>query len=97
MPLSEEERRLLRELEQDLEEDDPALARRLGPHGPRDRSAARMVYGLLIVVTGLAVVITGVATQLTVLGVVGFLLAGTGAYLFLDATFRRKFLRDIKR
>jgi Protein of unknown function (DUF3040) len=90
MPLSEEERRRLRELEQELEEDDPALARRLRRHGARDRSGARKVYGLLAVVAGFAVIIAGVATQLTVLGVVGFLLAGTGAYLFIDATLRPK-------
>lgn len=56
---------------------------------PPDRSAARKVYGVLIVVAGCALLLTGIATQLIVLGVAGFLLAATGAYLLSAPALRR--------
>lgn len=90
MSLSDEERRRLRELEEELAAEDPDLARQLQDNGPSDRSGARIVYGLLIIVAGFALVITGISTQLIVLGVIGFLAAGAGAYLFLSGRSRRR-------
>lgn len=84
MPLSDEERRRLQELEKELTAEDPDLARELRDEGPSDRTGARKIYGLLTIVAGFALVIAGISTQLTVLGVIGFLAAGAGAYLFLS-------------
>jgi hypothetical protein len=84
MPLSDEERRRLHEIEEELTAQDPDLARQLRDKGPSDRNGARKVSGLLTIVAGFALVIAGISTQLTVLGVTGFLAAGAGAYLFLS-------------
>jgi hypothetical protein len=40
------------------------------------------VYALLVIVAGFPVLIAGITVQLTVLGVLGFLLACAGAYVF---------------
>jgi hypothetical protein len=80
MPLSEEERKRLRELEEELTAEDPDLARR-GRRGRSDRTGARKVYGLLIIAAGFPLLIAGIRTDLTVLGILGFLAAGAGAYL----------------
>ena len=90
MPLSDEERRRLRELEEELAAEDPDLARQLQDNAPSDRSGARTVYGLLIIVAGFALVIVGISIQLIILGVMGFLAAGAGAYLFLSGRGRRR-------
>ena len=82
MGLSDDERRRLRELEEELYAEDPVLARKLGRSGSRNASGARKVYGLLAVVAGFAVLIAGITAQLTVLGVLGFLLACAGAYAY---------------
>jgi hypothetical protein len=58
MPLSEDERRRLRELEEELTAEDPELARELGQGRPSDRNGARKVYGPIIVVAGFALLIT---------------------------------------
>lgn len=83
MGLSDDERRRLQELEDELDAEDPALARKLGRDGSSNKSGARKVYGVLAIVAGFAVLIAGITAQLTVLGVVGFLLGGAGAYVFL--------------
>jgi hypothetical protein len=82
MGLSDDERRRLQELEEELYAQDPALARRLGRNHFLNTSGTRKVYGLLVVVAGFAVLIAGITAQLTVLGVLGFLLACAGAYVF---------------
>ena len=80
MPLSEEERRRLEELEQALSADDPGLAHKLGS-GRAGRVPGRIaVTSILISVAGLALIITGIATQITIIGVLGFLVMGAGAY-----------------
>lgn len=84
MGLSEDERRRLQELEEELAVEDPALARKLGRDGSLKTSGARKVYAVLAVVAGFAVLIAGVIIQLTVLGIMGFLLACAGVYVLLD-------------
>ncbi|WP_236777395.1 hypothetical protein [Arthrobacter crystallopoietes] len=58
----------------------------MGRDASAESSGARTVYGFLIIVAGFAVVavVAGIIAQLTVLGVLGFLLAGTGAYMVLN-------------
>lgn len=83
MPLSDEERRRLEKLEQDLAAADPELNLEMQSGQPRGM-AARSVWGLLAALAGFALVITGIATQITIIGVIGFLLMGTGAHWFLS-------------
>lgn len=85
MPLSEEELRRLRELEENLTAEDPHLARALGKDGAPERTGAKKVYGLLIIVASFALLLTGITTGTLALGVIGFLTAGTGAYLFSNS------------
>ncbi|WP_235503021.1 DUF3040 domain-containing protein [Paenarthrobacter nicotinovorans] len=88
--LSDEERRSLEELEQDLAATDPDLAHEL-MSGRLRGAKARTTFGILAVLCGFVMVIAGIITQLLVLGVVGFLLAGSGAYLLFAGTpFRRR-------
>ncbi|MCL3778258.1 MULTISPECIES: DUF3040 domain-containing protein [unclassified Actinomyces] len=92
MALSEREQQVLRDLEQQLHEDDPGLAssieragRTMGRPSPRHVGA-----GVALVLTGLAVVIGGVAVGRglvsMLIGVVGFSLAVWGVTLMLTRT-----------
>lgn len=82
MALSDEERRRLEALEEQLSEADPRLARDLGDAHPDRRTQRRTGFAVLTVLAGLALVITGVAMQAPVLGAVGFALQCVGAYGF---------------
>lgn len=87
--LSDEERRSLEELERDLAATDPDLALEL-KSGRLRGAMARTSGGVLALVGGFVMVIVGITTQLVVLGVVGFLLASTGAYLLLAGSSLRR-------
>ncbi|WP_457962292.1 DUF3040 domain-containing protein [Arthrobacter sp. D1-29] len=84
MGLSDEERRRLEKLEQELAATDPDLDRELQSGTPHGRAAARTVYGVLAVIAGLVLVIVGIITELVVIGAVGFLLTVAGAHWFLS-------------
>ena len=83
MPLSDEERRRLEKLEQDLAATDPELNLELQSGQPRGM-AARSVWGILAALAGFALVIAGIITQITIIGVIGFLLMFSGANWFLN-------------
>lgn len=83
MGLSDEERRRLEKLEQELAAADPELARKLQSGAARGRPGSRTVFGVLTVVAGFALVIVGVITELTIIGALGFLLMVAGADWFL--------------
>jgi hypothetical protein len=85
MALSEEERRRLEKLEQELAASDPDLDQRLqaGTPGRRQREAAATVRGALTLIAAFTIVIVGIATELTIVGVVGFLLMIAGAHWLL--------------
>ena len=84
MALSDEERRRLEKLEQELAETDPDLDRQLQDGLSRNRAYPRTIYGLLAVAVGFALVIAGIITRLAVIGVAGFLLMVAGASWFLS-------------
>lgn len=63
MPLSDEGRRRLEKIEQDLAATDPDLDLKLKSGLPRGM-AARTVYGLLAALAGFALVIAGIMVQL---------------------------------
>lgn len=85
MALSEEERRRLEKLEQELASSDPDLDQRLqaGVRGNRQREAATMARGALTLIAAFTLVIVGIATELIIVGAVGFLLMIAGAHWFL--------------
>ena len=95
MALSDEERRRLEKLEQELAATDPDLDRQLQGGVSRNLASPRTIYGVLAAFAGFALVIAGITTQLAVIGVAGFLLMVAGASWFLsglrigDATRRQ--------
>ncbi len=73
MPLSEQEQKMLDEMERQLFADDPRLARAFRPrHTPR-RDGRRILLGLGGVVLGLIALVAGVALSAVWLGVLAFI------------------------
>ncbi|WP_457963668.1 DUF3040 domain-containing protein [Arthrobacter sp. D1-29] len=87
MPLSDRERKLLEELEFDLAADDPPLARKLSSGSLEAAFRASTYFAAMACLIGMVLLIAGVASQIIAVGIAGFLLMGTGAYLF---TWRRR-------
>lgn len=83
MGLSDEDRRRLQELEDEFYADYSSPARKPGRGGSLGTPGAWKIYGLLAVVASFALLITGATVRLAVLGVIGFLLSGVGAYILL--------------
>jgi hypothetical protein len=83
MGLSEQERKVLEELERGLYAEDPKLASRMGktepkPEDARRTPATRMIAGTLVAVGGLSVILVGVIAHYTAIGVGGFLMTLAG-------------------
>jgi hypothetical protein len=83
MPMSEEERRLLKELELGLIADDPHLAMELLSGHPTRRFRSGVYYGSAAGLLGLVVFITGVSSHIIGAGITGFLLMALGTCLVL--------------
>src|SRR5580698_6342879 len=82
MPLSEQEQRLLEEMERSLYHNDADyVAGSSGAHGRP--TYARIVTGVLVGVVGVATLIGGVAVHLPIVGVVGFVLMFFGVLVAL--------------
>jgi hypothetical protein len=84
MPMSEEERRLLKELELGLIADDPHLAMELLSGYPSRQFSAGFYYGSAAGLLGLALFIAGLSGPEIGVGVTGFLLMALGACLALQ-------------
>ena len=83
MGLSEQERKVLEELERGLYAEDPKLANRISNKGPKPQDAnrtpaARMIAGALVALGGLGVILVGVIAHYTAIGVGGFLMTLVG-------------------
>ncbi|MFZ0159471.1 MAG: DUF3040 domain-containing protein [Kineosporiaceae bacterium] len=83
MPLSDNEQRLLEQMERALYAEDPKFASSMRGAARRSGSLPRMAIGIAAIVAGLVVLVLGVAGGNVLVGVLGFLamLAGT-AYAF---------------
>lgn len=84
MPLSDDERRRLAELEDLLTAQDPSFARNLESGKPSGAVPRRKVFAILAVLAGLALVIIGVATQVPLIGIAGFVVECGAAYWLLQ-------------
>lgn len=91
MPLSDRERKVLEELELDLAADDPRLAQELASGSVENRFRASSYFGAIAFLIGVVLLIAGVASQIVVVGVGGFLLMGTGAYLLAERGYAGHF------
>lgn len=80
MPLSEREQRMLKELEEQLQSEDPGFASSMQETPVGKLNVRNLVLGLLVAVAGIGVLIFGIYNQWIWLGVIGFLVMGAGAY-----------------
>ena len=79
MPLSDNEQRLLEQMERALYAEDPKFASTMRGAARRSGSARRLMIGIAAIVVGLVLLVVAVAQQVVALGVLGFvsMLAGT--------------------
>ena len=73
MPLSEEELRLLEQMERALVEEDPKFAHTLRGTAFARRSRRRALVAAGVFLVGVTVLMTGAVTQLAWVGIIGFL------------------------
>ena len=85
MPLSEEELRLLEQMERALIAEDPKLASTLRGTKLRKQARRQMFLGVLAFVVGIAVLMGGVILQKPAIGVAGFVIMLGSAYLTLSS------------
>lgn len=88
MPLSEEEARLLHQLEQSLAAEDPDFASTLRGSKLFAHNRRVAVLAALAFLVGIAMLLGGAISALTIVGVLGFVLMLASAYIFLNA-YRR--------
>ena len=87
MPLSEQEQRLLDEMERGLYHNDADFVAHVG--GRRGRPNYRaIVIGVLIAIAGVGALIAGVAIQMLVLGIGGFVLMFAGVMVAIAPSKR---------
>ena len=79
MPLSEQEQRLLDEMERHLMRNDADVVS--APTDGRTLSYRNIVYGTILVLLGLGALIVGVSIPLVVVGVIGFVVMLGGVIL----------------
>ena len=85
MPLSEEELRLLEQMERALVAEDPKLASTLRGTRMRANARRRAVVAGVVFVVGVAVLMTGAVLKQPVVGIVGFVVMLTAAYVGLSS------------
>lgn len=84
MPLSEQEQRLLDEMERHLMRNDADVVS--APSDGRTLSYRNIVYGTILVLLGLGGLLVGVAVPLVVVGVIGFVIMLGGVVLAVTPT-----------
>lgn len=91
MPLSDEEARLLHQLEQSLAAEDPDFASTLRGSKQAARNRKIAAIGGLGLVAGIAILFAGAVTAMTWLGIGGFVIMLVSAYFAVTA-WRRGFV-----
>jgi len=86
MPMSDEERRLLKELELGLIADDPHLAMELLSGYPARRFPSGLLPGVAAALIGVVLILAGAGLPAPGAVVLGILLLGLGACLLLGPT-----------
>ena len=85
MPLSEEEQRLLEQMEQALAAEDPKFASTLRGSTLRARLRRQVVLSAIAFLAGTGLLMLGVILTVTLVSVAGFVLMLGAAYLFITA------------
>lgn len=83
MPLSEEELRLLEQMERALVAEDPKFVSALRGTARRRDARRRALLAAAVFVVGVAVLMTGAVTQQTIVGIVGFVVMLASAVVAL--------------
>ncbi len=94
MPLSDEEARMLAQLEQSLAAEDPEFASTLRGSKVLARSRRTAVLAAIGFIVGLGVMFTGAVTATTWIGVIGFVVMLASAYVFATAWSRGQAIRE---
>lgn len=85
MPLSEEELRLLEQMERALVEEDPKFAHTLRGTGAQRASRRRAVVAGAVFAVGIVVLMTGAIAAMPVVGVAGFVIMLVSATILVTA------------
>jgi hypothetical protein len=85
VPLSEEELRLLEQMERALVAEDPKLASTMRGTTLRATARRRALFAGGVFVVGVAVLMTGAVTQLIPVGILGFVVMLASAYIALSS------------
>jgi len=93
MPLSEQEQRLLEEMERSLYHNDADFVAAVSARRGKPTYSV-VVAGILVAVLGVAVLITGVAIRLPVIGVLGFVIMFAGVLLAVTPPRGRRISKD---
>ncbi|WP_022890112.1 DUF3040 domain-containing protein [Agromyces italicus] len=88
MPLSEQEQRLLEEMERNLYRNDADFVHAVGGVRGRRPNYRAIVLGVLLAVAGVGALIVGVATQLLIVGILGFALMFAGVLVAITPSKR---------
>lgn len=80
MPLSEQEQRLLEEMERSLYQNDADFVATVNPRRGKPNYTV-LVLGVLLALTGVAILVTGVIVRQPLVGVLGFAVMFTGVLL----------------
>ncbi|MEO7123436.1 MAG: DUF3040 domain-containing protein [Lacisediminihabitans sp.] len=84
MPLSEQEQRLLEEMERSLYHNDADFVSTVSSRGGK-RNYTTIVIGILVGILGVAAIVTGVMTRLPIVGIAGFIVMFVGVLVALSA------------
>ena len=85
MPLSEEELRLLEQMERALVAEDPKFASTLRGTALRRNARRRSYIAGVVFLAGVAVLMTGAITRHTIVGIIGFVVMLVSAYVALSS------------
>ena len=85
MPLSEEELRLLEQMERALVAEDPKFASTLRGTRMRQHARRQMIGGILVFLVGVTLLMSGAVLQVIPLGIFGFVVMLASAYFTLTS------------
>jgi hypothetical protein len=89
MPLSEDEQRILSEIEQQFYANDPGLAGEIGNHSVYAHSLRRMKWSIALFGVAVVVLVVALAFAMSFLIAFGAFLVMLGAALWFDRSLRR--------
>ena len=81
MSLSDSERRSFEELEAQLRASDPDFARKISGSNLGQFSTKKIILGVMLFVVGMIALLAGITMKLEIVGILGFVLMGAGAYV----------------